>query len=136
MDAPREVVVPRVTHEVQNQPPLLEGYDVFTTDRALVEAVGREGAGWITERARQLGAIAGGDAIEWGRQANAHPPVLRTHDRFGHRIDEVEFHPAWHALMRTAVAHQCHALPWREPRPGAHVARAALFFVLSQAEAG
>ena len=63
-------------------------------------------------------------------------PVLRTHDRFGHRIDEVEFHPAWHDLMRTSVAHGLHALPWREPRRGAHVARAALFFTLSQVEAG
>ncbi len=124
------------THEVLNQPPPLEGYDAFSTDRALVDAVGRFGAGWIAERARALGTIAGGDAIAWGRLANANPPVLRTHDRYGNRIDEVEYHPAYHELMRTAVAHGLHALPWREPRPGAHAARAAMFFVLSQAEAG
>jgi putative acyl-CoA dehydrogenase len=124
------------THEVQNQPPPLEGYDVFGSDRALVEAVRREGASWIEERAHALGTIAGGEAIAWGRLANANPPILRTHDRYGHRIDEVEFHPAWHDLMRTSVENGLHALPWREPRSGAHVARAALFFVFSQAEAG
>jgi putative acyl-CoA dehydrogenase len=124
------------THEVLNQPPPLEGYNVFLEDRALREGLAREGGEWAEERCRRLGAIAGGEAIAWGYQANAHPPVLRTHDRFGNRIDEVEFHPAWHALMRTSVEHGCHALPWQEPRPGAHVARAALFFVISQAEAG
>ncbi len=74
--------------------------------------------------------------MAWGAQANTSTPVLRTHDRYGYRIDEVDYHPAWHDLMRTAVAHELHALPWREPRPGAHAARAALFFLLSQAEAG
>jgi putative acyl-CoA dehydrogenase len=76
------------------------------------------------------------ETLRWGDRANRIGPVLRSHDRFGHRIDEVEFHPAWHDLMRTAVAHELHGLPWRDPRPGAHVARAALFFVFSQAEAG
>jgi putative acyl-CoA dehydrogenase len=124
------------THEVQNQPPPLENYDVFGADRALGEALRREGAGWAEEQARTLGRIAGGEALAWGFQANANPPVLHTHDRFGHRIDEVVYHPAWHALMRTAIEQGLHALPWRERRPGAHVARAALFFTLSQAEAG
>jgi putative acyl-CoA dehydrogenase len=124
------------THEVLNQPPPLRDYNPFDCDRALAEALQREGGGWAADRARQLGAIAGGEAIEWGVQANASPPVLRTHDRYGHRIDEVEFHPAWHRLMDLAVGYGLHALPWREPRPGAHVARAALFFVLAQSEAG
>ncbi|TMA39966.1 MAG: DNA alkylation response protein, partial [Deltaproteobacteria bacterium] len=124
------------THEVLNQPPPLQGYDLFTTDRVLVEALRREGAGWAEERARQLGEIAGGEPFAWGRLANTNPPVLRTHDRFGNRIDEVEFHPAWHELMRLSVAHELHALPWREPRPGAHAARAALFYVLGQVESG
>src|SRR5262244_3589204 len=124
------------THEVLNQPPPLEHYDLFSTDRVLVEALEREGAGWARERARRLGAEAGSEALVWGRLANANPPILRTHDRFGHRIDEVEFHPAWHELLRLSVHHELHALPWRDPRPGAHAARAALFFVLSQAEAG
>jgi putative acyl-CoA dehydrogenase len=124
------------THEVLNQPPPLEDYDLFATDRVLAEAVEREGASWARDRLAALGTVAGGEAMTWGRQANQYPPVLRSHDRFGHRIDEVEFHPAWHDLMRTAVQHELHALPWRDPRPGAHVARAALFFLQSQAEAG
>jgi putative acyl-CoA dehydrogenase len=124
------------THEVLNQPPPLEGYNLFDHDRALAEGLEREGAGWARERARRVGEIAGGEAIAWGFQANENPPVLHTHDRFGRRIDEVEFHPAWHELMRVAVTNELHALPWREPRPGAHVARAALVYLLSQAEAG
>ncbi|HYR96563.1 MAG TPA: isovaleryl-CoA dehydrogenase [Candidatus Binatus sp.] len=124
------------THEVLNQAPPLEGYDLFGQDRALVEGLEREGAGWAEGRLRKLGELAGGEPLRWGVQANAHPPVLRTHDRYGNRIDEVEFHPAWHELLRVAVGHELHALPWREPRPGAHVARAALFFVMGQVEAG
>ncbi len=124
------------THEVQNQPPPLEGYDLFATDRVLGDALEREGAGWARERLQRLGVEAGGEAMVWGRLANANPPILRTHDRFGHRIDEVEFHPAWHELLRLAVHHELHGLPWRDARPGAHAARAALFYVLAQAEAG
>jgi putative acyl-CoA dehydrogenase len=125
-----------VTHEVLNQPPPLEGYDLFATDRVLGEALEREGAGWARERLQRLGVTLGGEPLTWGRLANTNPPILRTHDRFGHRIDEVEFHPAWHELLRLAVHHELHGLPWREPRPGAHVARAALFFMQSQVEAG
>ncbi|MGD9763566.1 MAG: isovaleryl-CoA dehydrogenase [Candidatus Binatia bacterium] len=124
------------THEVSNQPPPLRDYNLFESDRALCEGLEREGAGWAAARVSELGAIAGGEAMEWGRQANAHPPVLRTHDRYGHRIDEIEYHPAYHRLMELAVGYGLHALPWREPRAGAQVARAALFFVLGQAEAG
>jgi putative acyl-CoA dehydrogenase len=124
------------THDVLNQPPPLEDYDLFATDRALGEGLEREGAGWARERVARLGALVGGEPLAWGRLANANPPVLRTHDRYGHRIDEVEFHPAWHELMRVAVGHEVHALPWRDPRPGAHVARAALFYLQSQVEAG
>src|SRR6202007_1691235 len=79
---------------------------------------------------------ASADAQELGVQANENPPRLRTHDRFGNRIDEVEFHPAWHELMRVGISHGLHASPWRDPRPGAHVARAAKFVLLSQVEAG
>ena len=125
-----------MTHEVSNQPPPLAGYDVFEQDRALVEALDREGAGWAVERAHHVGELAGGEAIEWGFQANRNPPTLHTHDRYGNRIDEVEFHPAWHQLVRAGVQHGLHALPWRDPRPGAHVARAAMFIALSQAEQG
>jgi putative acyl-CoA dehydrogenase len=119
-----------------NQPPPLEGYNVFEQDRALVEALDREGGGWGRDRVVFVGELAGGEAIEWGFLANRYPPELRTHDRFGERIDEVEFHPAWHRLMQAGIENGLHALPWREPRPGAHAARAAMFLVLSQAEGG
>ena len=125
-----------MTHEVLNQPPPLEGYNLFDHDRVMVEALGREGGGWAQERVRRFGECVGGEPLRWGEQANKNVPLLRTHDRFGHRIDEVDFHPAWHKLMDLAVTNELHALPWREPRPGAHVARAALFYLLSQVEAG
>ncbi len=124
------------THEVTNQPPPLSGYNVFESDRALVEALGREGADWAEDECRELGEIAGSETAQaWGVQANVNPPVLRTHDRYGNRIDEVEFHPSWHRLMEIAVSHGLHALPWRDDRPGAHVARAAMFMTW-QVEAG
>ena len=127
---------PRVTHEVRNQVPVLAGHDV-AADPALLEAVDREGAGWDLDGLHELGLLAGrAETAEAGRLANEHPPVLRTHDRHGNRIDEVEFHPAWHVLMDTAVSHGLHAAPWADIRPGAHVARAARFYVWSQAEAG
>jgi len=124
------------THEVANQPPPLAGYNLFDTDTVLCEGVRRESASWAEDRAHRLGAVAGSTALPWGTQANAFPPALKTHDRYGNRIDEVEFHPAWHNLMDLSVSNALHALPWREPKPGAHVARAALFYMISQIEAG
>jgi len=125
------------THEVFNQPPPLESYNLFAEDTALVEAVRREGADWVEDEARELGALCGlPETIRWGVEANQNPPKLRTHDRFGNRIDEVEFHPAWHELLRIGIGHGLHALPWRQPQPGAHVARGALFMLLGQVEAG
>jgi putative acyl-CoA dehydrogenase len=125
------------THEVLNQAPPLVDYDLFQADAPLSEALGREGGDWARDRLHDLGRLAGtAEAIAWGFQANANPPQLRTHDRFGHRVDEVEFHPAWHRLMEVAVGHGLHALPWRETRPGAHAARAAAFYVWSQVESG
>ncbi|MGH3194089.1 MAG: DNA alkylation response protein, partial [Streptosporangiaceae bacterium] len=124
------------THDVLNQPPELTGYDV-ADDAALLGALRREGAAWATDAVRELGRMAGSaQAQEWGRQANENPPVLRTHDRFGHRIDEVEFHPAWHQLMTVAVRQGLHAAPWQDARPGAHVARAAGFYVWGATDAG
>ena len=119
-----------------NQPPPLEDLDLFQTNRPLVEATEREGAGWILERASSLGRQWGGGPLRWGYQANENPPRLRTHDRYGNRIDEVEFHPAWHSLMALAVEAELHALPWRSSEPGAHAARAALYMTAIQAEAG
>jgi putative acyl-CoA dehydrogenase len=125
------------THEVLNQPPPLAGYDLYDADPVLGQALHREGAGWATEQVRALGVLAGGpEAIAWGEAADANPPVLRTHDRYGRRVDEVDFHPAWHRLLATAVEHGLHAGPWRDPRPGAQVARAAGFYLWTQVEAG
>ena len=120
-----------------NQPPPLVDYNLFESDAPLRESLEREGGSWAHDLVHELGRLAGTQqAIDWGFQANANPPRLRTHDRFGERIDEVEFHPAWHELMKVAVGHGLHALPWREPRPGAHAARAAAFYVWSQVEGG
>jgi putative acyl-CoA dehydrogenase len=125
------------THEVLNQPPPLAGHDLYDADPVLAEALHREGAGWAEEQVRALGVLAGGpEAIAWGETADANPPVLRTHDRYGRRVDEVEFHPAWHRLLGTALEHGLHAAPWRDPRPGAQVARAAGFYLWTQVEAG
>jgi putative acyl-CoA dehydrogenase len=122
------------THDVVNQVPPLAGHDV-AADPALLAGLAAaqvELAG-LTE----LGQLAGSaEVAEFARLANVHSPVLRTHDRYGHRIDEVEFHPAWHQLMTTAVSHGLHAAPWASSQAGAHVARAAKFYVWTQAEAG
>jgi putative acyl-CoA dehydrogenase len=133
----REGTAPWQTHTVFNQVPPLEGLDVFASNRPLVEAVEREGAGWVRERASALGRFVGGEPQQlWGRLANENKPVLRTHDRYGNRIDEVEFHPAWHQLMRMGVEHELHSLPWTSDDPSAHTARAALYMTAMQAEAG
>src|SRR4051794_38312944 len=119
------------THAVTNQSVPLADYNVFESDRPLVEAVSREGGDYEVDLIREAGAIAGrAETIELGRLANENPPKLRTHDRFGERIDSVEFHPSWHELMSVHVSHGLHALPWRQPEPGAHVARAAAFMCL------
>jgi putative acyl-CoA dehydrogenase len=124
-------------HEVFNQPSPLVDYNVFEADRPLVEAVSREGAEWAQQRIAAVGELAGSERAQaLGRLANENGPKLRTHDRYGHRIDEVEFHPAWHELLGMAVEHELHSSPWKDPRPGAHVARGAAFMCMSQAEAG
>ena len=124
-------------HEVTNQPPPLVNYNLFESDLPLRESLEREGAWWAHDMVHELGHLGGTEeAIAWGFQANSNPPRLHTHDRFGNRIDEVEFHPAWHRLMEVAIGRGLHALPWREPRPGAHAARAAAFYVWSQVEGG
>jgi putative acyl-CoA dehydrogenase len=130
------ITTPNTTHEVLNQVPPLEGRNLFEDHPALQEALEREGGGWARERLHAAGAFWGGEPMRWGVEANEHPPVLHTHDRFGHRRDEVEFHPAWHALMRAGVEQELHALPWRTDQPGAHVARAATYVCSGQAEAG
>ncbi|MDI5909748.1 MULTISPECIES: DNA alkylation response protein [Streptomyces] len=124
------------THAVTNQPPPLSPYDA-SDDPVLLEGLRREGAGWAEEGIRRLGLRAGSaEAQEWADQANRHEPVLRTHDRYGNRVDEVDFHPSWHHLMRTAVAEGLAGTPWSEDRPGAHVARTAGGLVWGHTDAG
>jgi putative acyl-CoA dehydrogenase len=122
---------------VFNQPPPLEDYNLFDSDCALKEAVHREGCDWIDGEARKFGELLGKpETINLGVLANRFTPELRTHDRFGNRIDEVAYHPAYHELMRISVAAQTHSLPWTEKRSGAHVARAALAFLRHQIDEG
>ncbi|QLJ04226.1 acyl-CoA dehydrogenase family protein [Streptomyces sp. NEAU-sy36] len=125
-------------HTVTNQPPPLAGYDLFTADRALTEAVERHTPEALLDEVRgELSALgrAGGSAQlqEWATQANERPPRLRSHDRYGHRIDEVEFHPAWHRLLGKGVSA---GLTGAWTRPAGHVRRAAGFLLWTQVEAG
>ncbi|HEY1976251.1 MAG TPA: acyl-CoA dehydrogenase family protein [Candidatus Baltobacteraceae bacterium] len=125
------------THRVENQPPPLENYNVFLSDRALVEALAREAPGASSNELTTLGALAGKpETIALGFDANEHEPELRTHDRFGRRIDEVRFHPAWHELLHSATAYGLHGTPWEDAQPYPHVRRAAKFFVWSHVESG
>jgi putative acyl-CoA dehydrogenase len=119
-----------------NQPPPLLQANAVAGNVQLLEAVRREGRGWAEERLRAFGEELGGETQEWARLANEHPPVLRTHDRTGERIDRVEFHPAWHRLLELGVRHGLHAGSWLDDRPGAHVARAAAFAALAEVEQG
>jgi putative acyl-CoA dehydrogenase len=126
-----------VTHQVINQPEALVDYNLFAADVALREGVSREGAGWAEESLRSFGARAGtAEYMELGELANRYPPELDTHDRFGHRVDLVRFHPSYHRLMSVAIEEGIHSSHWTDPGPGAQVARAARFYMQSQVEAG
>jgi putative acyl-CoA dehydrogenase len=115
------------THEVTNQPPPLGDHDLFATNTPLAEALDREGAGWARERCSEVGRSWGRTEVqEWGRLANENPPRLKTHDRYGNRIDEVEFHPSYHQLMALSSEHELHSLPWTGEREGAYALKAAL----------
>src|SRR3954447_10441350 len=125
------------THEVTNQVPPLTGHDPVAGDTVLVEAARRHADDAALASLAELGRLAGSEqAQEWGRLANENPPKLRTHDRFGHRIDEVEFHPAWHELMRTAVEHGLAGAPWAAADRHAHVRRATGYLGWTQVEMG
>jgi len=114
------------THRVENQPPPFEPVNLFSSDVALAEAADREGGAWGRDRLYDAGALAGSpEAREHSERAERNEPRLRTHDRYGNRVDEVELDPSWHWLLRQAVEREIHSLPWREPGPGAHVVRAA-----------
>jgi len=123
--------------KITNQPPPIEPYNLLTSDTALAEAVDREGAAWALPQLAALGATLGTpETVALGFAANASPPQLHAFDRFGHRIDEVVYHPAWHDLMTIAIAAGLHSSPWAAPRPGAHVARAVGTYMLTQIESG
>lgn len=125
------------THVVENQPFAMEQSNAFLSDVALREALSREGADWAIDRMVALGAdVTNPDNIEKAIQANRFPPELKRFDPYGRRIDTVEFHPAWHDLMALAWRHGLSGLPWQEPRPGAHVAKAAASILFNQLEGG
>jgi putative acyl-CoA dehydrogenase len=131
------VDVTNPARDVLNQPPPLQPVNLFELDLALGEALEREGGGWGVDRAREAGAAAGSaEVLEHGRRAERNEPILRTHDRYGNRIDEVDLDPSWHWLLRGAIEREIHGLPWRTETPGAHVVRAALFTLWSNTNAG
>ncbi len=125
------------THSVENQSPSVENYNVFESDHALVEALAREASTAAARELISLGELAGSaEAIALGFAANEHPPELRTHDRVGNRIDEVQFHPAWHRLLDLATRAGLTGAPWRDAGASPHVRRAAKFYVWGQVESG
>ncbi len=123
--------------DVLNQPPPLAPINLFDVDLALREGLEREGGAWGVDRARETGAAAGSiEAIEHGRRAERNEPILRTHDRYGNRIDEVDLDPSWHWLLRGAVERGIAGLPWRDQQPGAHVVRGVLFMLWANTNDG
>ncbi|MBP2303397.1 acyl-CoA dehydrogenase family protein [Azospirillum picis] len=125
------------THSVVNQPPDYAPRDLWAGDAALREAVLRHGGAGAGDLPAALGALAGSARVmELGELANRHPPTLRAFDRYGRRVDEVEFHPAYHELMDLVARHHVQSIAWMPERPGGHVAHAAMVILLTQAEAG
>jgi putative acyl-CoA dehydrogenase len=125
------------THAVENQPPPLADYDAYGLDTPLREAVEREAQPWLSAQLARYGQlIASSELIELGVQANRFTPELRTHDRYGHRIDEVAYHPAYHGLMAVAMEHEVHSISWSRGGPGAQLAHAALLYLHAQVESG
>ncbi|MGO9983788.1 MAG: acyl-CoA dehydrogenase family protein [Rhodomicrobium sp.] len=125
------------THDVTNAPPLLAGRNLYTGDAALRDAARLFGGDWVEAPLAALGAAAGSEEVmQWGEDANRYPPELQVFDRFGRRIDEVKFHPAYHRLMALAMEHRIHSIGWAEMRAGRHVAHAAMLAMFTQAEAG
>jgi putative acyl-CoA dehydrogenase len=120
-----------------NQPPILENYNLFTSDEALKTATEANGGAWNNERAARFGELLGSaDVLELGNLANKNLPVLKTHDQFGNRLDLVEFHPSYHELMRISIENETHSLAWTSPKTGKYVARSALAFLKQQADEG
>ncbi|HYJ97858.1 MAG TPA: DNA alkylation response protein, partial [Burkholderiaceae bacterium] len=122
------------THEVLNQSTPLVDVNLFDSDRGLRDALRFNAPSLDTAALSRLGAEAGSaETVQHARLANVHTPELRTHDRFGHRVDQVDFHPSYHALLGGALRHGLHGTPWSRG-PGAHLERAAGFIVWTQAE--
>lgn len=125
------------THTVTNQSRPLENYNAYQHDTALRELVARHGAAWAEDDLLAHGAKIGSqEVIEWGFLANENKPVFHSHDRYGNRVDHVEYHPSYHQLMALGLSSGLHAAPWQQPQQGAHVARAAKYYLQAQAEAG
>ncbi|WP_375740248.1 acyl-CoA dehydrogenase family protein [Pseudomonas boanensis] len=124
------------THDVFNQVPSLDGANLYRVDLPLQEWIRRFAGGWAEQRLDTYGALAGGPLMAAGFPANENKPVFKSHDRYGNRIDLVEFHPAYHELMKAAIEHGIPSMPWTDPRAGAQVARAGMSYLHSQAEAG
>jgi putative acyl-CoA dehydrogenase len=125
------------THEVINQPPPLVDYNAFDADPALSEALVREGGEWGVDRVRDFGdVVASAEALEHAKRAQRNIPVLRSHDRYGNRIDAIDYDPSMHWMLRLGVEREINSLPWRQPRPGAHVVRAGLFHLFNQLDTG
>jgi putative acyl-CoA dehydrogenase len=125
-----------VTHDVTNQPPPLDGYNAFLTDRPLIEALAREGGAAGHDHLVGYGARVGGDLLTLGFDANRFRPQLKAFDRFGQRLDEVEYHPAYHQLMQAGIEAGVHSWSWSDDARGTHVVRGALSYLHHQAEAG
>ena len=124
------------THEVQNQAEGASGFNAYTQDAVLTAAVARE-VPWAAARCAALGRLAGDEGVqELARLANRHLPELKTHDRYGNRIDWVDFHPSWHQLMALAWKHEVHSLAWTASEPQPHFARAVLSYLWNQVEHG
>ncbi len=141
MAKPKEPLIERTpagnAQDVLNQSGPFEDHDLYSGDRALVQAVRTFGADWAAEHLARTGALVGSARVQGlARLANRHPPELQSHDRFGNRRDEVEYHPAYHELMGLILGSETHSFAWTRARPGAHVARAALSYLWNQAENG
>ncbi|WP_127474837.1 acyl-CoA dehydrogenase family protein [Microbacterium sulfonylureivorans] len=130
-------VIGAATHYVENQPPWRVDVDEYGSNAPLVSAVDAFGAGWADVALRDAGALVGSAGFQRDAElANVHTPVLHTHDRWGFRLDEVEYDPSYHRVISAALAHGAHTSAWADPRPGAHVARAATFMLFAQVEPG
>ena len=125
------------THDVENMPPYIGDQDLWSNDQALHEGIEREGAGWAQERLSEFGRDTGSaETFKKADLANRYPPELRAFDRYGMRINQVDYHPAYHELMALAIENDVPSFAWKNPRSGGQVAHAALTYLFTQAEGG